>query len=1315
MRHPLKIVGWTLGGLALLILLLGGVLIVIGNTDAGRAAIERLTYRLTDGQVKISGLRGSFPRHLLVDQVQLRDSRGVWLSAERIALDWSPLAYLGGHLQVDNLQIGTLDMQRVPHSSPATSRGEVSIPRIDVARVSIDLLQLGPELAGAPASLVARGSAHLRSVRDMLIEATAKRIDGEGDYELHLHFDPQRMDATLKLHEPANGPLENILSLPGLGAVQANLNLSGPRFAELLEISLQAGALQARAQGSVNLSDLSADLSVDIESAAMNPRADLAWERAVLKGRWHGSIKAPRADGHLEISRLRLPSGVEVAALNADLSADLGNAGLHGQIAGLRIPGQQPRLLEDDPIKVQASIRLDDPARRLELTASHKLFSLSAQAQTAGKQSATLELRLPNLTPLAAFAAQEVRGSAVVTAQLDGDLTAIHMKLDAAAALHPGAQFWSQAVGERARLQLAAQYKDQALVIENMKFSGQALSLAANGLVSSRSIKGRWDLDVSDLGVLAPIVAGTLKASGSLEGSPAALNAEMRMNSTVSVRGSQSGTLSAEAKVRGLPSNPSGTLTALGSFDGAPLQVQVALERNPVGSLHAAIRQASWKSAHVDGDIDVIPASAQTRGRIDVVVAQLSDLQNLLGIDIAGSLTGKIALQPDGQRTRTLLQMDVRDLKLAKLAGNLHLSGDGFTDSLGFEANVQLPDLRGAAASLTAKGNLNLDARVITVASGQLNYHGQDVTLLSPARIDIATGVTIDSLKLGAQKAELELRGQIVPTLAIGASLHHVDPALVNVFMPNLLATGLIEAHADLHGSVTSPLGEIVLNATGIRMADDAALGLPAANFRVTAQLTGDSANIDARLDAGAGSQLNAVGALPLAWDGAVAMKISGKLDVGMINPFLEARGMHAAGQLDIDATVQGRTTAPQIGGTVNLSKGSLRDYVRGISLSDIAAQIAGSEGTLQIQSFTASAAPGTLSMSGMVGVLQPGIPVDLKITARNAQPIVSKLVTSNLNADLRVSGTAREHLDIAGTVHLNRTVIGIPNGLPPNVAVLDVRRRGKTAVRVVEKPLIINLDVSVVAPQQLLVQGRGLDAEMGGELQVRGTTDAPLVSGGFDLQRGSFSLAGSRLNFKTGRVSFNGLGIKNKIDPTLDFTASASIADNTNATMHITGVADAPVFEFTSNPTMPQDEIMSLLLFGVPASQLTALQLAQIGVALASLSGVGGDSGLNPLVKLQKSLGLDRLNIGAGATTTTATGTENSGASIEAGRYISKRVYIEARQTTAGTSQLGAAVDLTKHLKLQTRLGNGSASIQGTTPENDPGSSIGLVYQFEY
>ncbi len=256
--------------------------------------------------------------------------------------------------------------------------------------------------------------------------------------------------------------------------------------------------------------------------------------------------------------------------------------------------------------------------------------------------------------------------------------------------------------------------------------------------------------------------------------------------------------------------------------------------------------------------------------------------------------------------------------------------------------------------------------------------------------------------------------------------------------------------------------------------------------------------------------------------------------------------------------------------------------------------------------------------------------------------------------------------LDIGGTVHLNRTLIGIPNSLPPNVAVLLMcAGAARPQRRNPRRGLVIGLDVTVQAPQEILVQGRGLDAEVGGDLHLGGTTESPFVSGGFDLQRGSFSLAASRLNFTAGRVSFNGAGLKNKIDPTLDFTAQTTLGDVT-ATLRITGLADAPQFEFSSSPAKPQDEIMALLLFGVPVQQLSGFQIAQIGAALASLSGVGGDSGLNPLVKLQKSLGLDRLTVGAG-TTNTAAGTENSGASIAAGRYISRRVYVEAKQNTHG------------------------------------------------
>lgn len=1329
MRRAFKYLGWASIGTLLLVLLPAGALYIVGNTAPGRVMIANITDRLTAGHVKLTGLGGSFPQQLTLEKLQVSDDRGVWLTAERVSIRWDALALLRRRVQIESVEAAHVILERLPHTSPSPAGSSpASVPQIDAASASIAELELGPQLDIVSAPLALRGAVHLRSLTDMLIDAAAHGIRGPADYALHLRFDSRRMDANLNVDEPAGGALENLLRLPDLGALRARVNLSGPRSTERLDFSIDAGALHGSARGAINVNELSGDLDFSVQSAAMNPRPDLAWNKATLQGHWHGSIREPTAEGHLDVDQLRAPGGTEAASLSADLTANGATASLKALIAGLRIPGSQPRLLQGSPLAVDALIHLNEPARPIDVTATHRLFALNARAETAavksGRRNATVELRLPDLAPLAALGGQRIRGSALLKAQLQSDAAALRWTLDASSALAGATEGWSAAVGNRAELQMSGALTDAAVTLESLKISGRALSLTASGSAQRPAAAGRnpspwilrfpWSLTVADLRALSPALAGTLKASGLLQGPTTALSGTAQLTSTLSVRGTQSGMLSAEVTVRDLLFAPSGTLAAHGSVDGSPLDVDVEMQRSHAGALRALIRRADWKSAHAEGDVTTPGAIGQSRGQLRLRVGQLADLQHILGRDLAGSLAATVELHPDQGRPRAQLQIDAHDLAVGQFVGNVSATGQGFTNALKLKLDLKVPDFRGAALSLSAAGVLDLDARELTVASAMAQYQGQDARLLAPARIVFADGLSVDGFKAGAQNAVVQFKGRILPTLDLRASLEHLEPSLVNVFAPGLLAAGVIEARARLQGDIASPTGQVRVTAAGMRMANEAALGLPALDLQAGAQLTGDQAKIDARLSAGSASQLTIVGLAPLAADGTQDLKIKGSLDLGLLNPLLEARGQHTTGRLSVDASVGGRVAAPQIGGTVNIAQGTFADYGRGISVTDISADIAGDEAKLHIKRFTASAAPGTLSMQGTVGVLQPGVPVDLHVTAKNAQPIASKLVTANLDAELRVTGTARERLDIAGTVDLNRAVIGIVRALPPNVAVLDVRRRRKTAAAPPANPLVIGLDLKLQAPREILVQGRGLDAELGGDLHITGTTDVPQVSGGFELQRGSFSLASTRLNFTPpGRVSFDGAGLTKKIDPTLDFTAQTTAGDAT-VTLHITGYADAPQFEFTSSPALPPDEIMARLLFGVSAAQLSALQVAQIGAALASLSGVGGDSGLNPLVKLQKSLGLDRLTVGAAAGTS-STGSGSSGASIEAGRYISRRIYIEARQNTTGSSQLETDVDLTKHLKLQTRLGNGTPSAQGTTPENDPGSSVGLSYQFEY
>ena len=69
------------------------------------------------------------------------------------------------------------------------------MPRIDVERFSVGVFNLGADLAGAPATLRMRGGVRLRTLEDASADLEAQRTDGEGEYTLHLRFDPARMDA----------------------------------------------------------------------------------------------------------------------------------------------------------------------------------------------------------------------------------------------------------------------------------------------------------------------------------------------------------------------------------------------------------------------------------------------------------------------------------------------------------------------------------------------------------------------------------------------------------------------------------------------------------------------------------------------------------------------------------------------------------------------------------------------------------------------------------------------------------------------------------------------------------------------------------------------------------------------------------------------------------------------------------------------------------------------------------------------------------------------------------------------------------------
>jgi translocation and assembly module TamB len=219
-------------------------------------------------------------------------------------------------------------------------------------------------------------------------------------------------------------------------------------------------------------------------------------------------------------------------------------------------------------------------------------------------------------------------------------------------------------------------------------------------------------------------------------------------------------------------------------------------------------------------------------------------------------------------------------------------------------------------------------------------------------------------------------------------------------------------------------------------------------------------------------------------------------------------------------------------------------------------------------------------------------------------------------------------------------------------------------------------LDLTITAPGPILVHGRGLDAELGGSVRLSGTLTKPNPIGAFSLRRGRFSILTSRLEFVHGNITFAG-----DFGPELDFLARTQ-AGGATIEIAVTGQASDPQFAFTSSPDLPQDEVLSRLLFGTPSGQLTTGQALALAQAAAQYS--GGDGAFE---NLRRALGVGGLDVNLGA---------SGGPSIGLQRALNSRISVGVKAgATAAQTGVGVDVRVTDKVKVQGEIGsNGAASV---------------------
>ena len=1314
------------------------IALAVANVDPGRRFIEREIDSLTGGMVRIQDLAGRFPDALRIGRIEVLDAKGPYVTVSALTLDWSPLKLTRRIARIDLLQAERLEFSRLPESGSkkTSSGGSYNLPvQIDLGRLHVDQAVIGAPVAGVAAILALEGSAQLPTLSEGTVQLDVRRLDSPGHYAVNGRVTSADIRASIGANEPAKGLISSVAHLPDLGAIQIQASVNGPRDALATQAGITAGLLTASASGTLDLDHQAADMAVQARAPAMAPAPGVSWQSVSVDAKVHGPFTRPDANGTIKITSLNA-AGARIGALDADVSGNAGRVGVLATVNDLHVPGPKPDIFAATPVTLDLAAQLDAPDRPVTFALHHPLISADGSARTEGVQQVQAHLLLANLSALAASAGTDVPGTDVqgdadlnITASIQNDTTTA--EVNGRVGITGGMAPVPALIGEDGRIDLAATMRGPDIALSRLTVNGKALDLSAHGDLADQVVDLDWTVGLADLSVLQPSLSGKLGAIGHAGGKLDDLSVHANIGADLASKGYSSGHIAATVDATGLPAAPRAAIQANGTLLDAPLTLALTAEQAN-GAIKADIGQLTWKSLQAAGALSLTPPATIPVGHLHLGLGRLADLEPLLGRPVSGQ--ADVTLDSDDQAAKLSLAM--RDVALpgtaafskaalnaiiADPAGQPAVDGTftidgvstgtvkamsgrvtakGTMEALGITAAVDAPSAAGGPAKVVTGGTLNARDRTLLLARLEASWKQQVLKLLAPARFNFADGVAVDRVRLGFRQAELNVSGSAGSKLDLTASLRNLPADIAAIVNPAFAADGTITADVRLTGTSARPEGTVKLTATGIHQRQGPGQALPAANLVANANLLGTSVRLDSKLTAGP-SRVSVAGSAPLSQGGELNLKTDGRIDLAMLDPLLMAQGRRARGELTIDAAITGTTAAPLIRGTAELRKGDVADYALGARLNDLAATIQASGDTIRLASFSGKAGPGTVGGSGSVS-LAGTMPVDLRFTADNARPLTSDLLSALIDASLTVQGDIKGDLQAGGRLHVRRADIRIPDKMPPSIAVLPVRDANAPPPppQPTEPPTTIALNLTIDAPQQVFIRGRGLDAELGGTITIRGTTAKPIPDGGLHLRRGTLTVVGSTLNFTEGTIDFSGAGIA---DPSVHFVATSTTATIV-ATLTVSGSAKDPKITLSSVPDMPQDEILAQLLFNTSTSKLSPFQLAEIAAALASLS--GATSGFDPLESLRNTFGLDRLSVGSNS---------SGSPTLEAGRYLTRGVYLGAKQSaTGGGTQATVQVDIAKGLKLESTAGSGSTTATGSTSSSDA-ASIGLTYQFEY
>ncbi|MEG3093102.1 translocation/assembly module TamB domain-containing protein [Sphingomonas sp. PB1R3] len=615
-------------------------------------------------------------------------------------------------------------------------------------------------------------------------------------------------------------------------------------------------------------------------------------------------------------------------------------------------------------------------------------------------------------------------------------------------------------------------------------------------------------------------------------------------------------------------------------------------------------------------------------------------------------------------------------LNIAQLNGTARLRG-----GMG-EVRVGISGTRGRAFTIqtvtqvtpgrfVVNGQGTLDRRPLQLLSPAIVTREDDGWVLAPTRLSFAGG---EAKLAGRQDAD---------GTEVQASLTRMPLAVLDIGYPGLGLGGSATGTLTIRQGTGAPTGKVDLTIRGLTRAGLVLNSRPI-DMGVAGLLADDRLGVRAVMASG-GKTIGRAQALIVpggAGDWAARMQ-AGRLIAqlryaGPADTLWRLTGVEMfdlSGPVAIGADVTGSLSQPVIRGAVKAVGARIESATTGTVLTDVQASGRFGGSRLVIDRFTGQAGKdGRVSGTGQFEFAAAnGVGLDLSLNAANAVMIARDDIGATVTGPLTIHSDGAGGT-ISGDVVLNRSRYRLGRATAATaVPQLNIREinipGGGEEDDVPRKPW--TLAIQARAPNGLIVSGLGLNSEWSADLKIGGAPDNPAITGQATLIRGDYEFAGREFDLARGVIRFGG---EVPANPALDIAANANV-QGLSATIRVTGTALKPEIGFSSTPALPNDELLSRLLFGTSIASLSAPEALQLAAAVAALQ--DGGRGLNPINAVRRAAGLDRLRV------LPADVQIGRATSVAAGKYITRRFYAEIITDGQGYSATQIEFQVTRWLSL--------------------------------